>query len=256
MAAALIANNQRRAPRALTPRAGNPQGEVLVLQWPNMDEEARGIAQIIRERIERQEVNPGGVLVLAPRRQFGYGVRDALVALGVNAHSFFREQALDADDAKQAFTLLTLLANPDDRVALRCWCGFGSSSLRCNAWARIRSHCVVSGESPWAALDRLAYGDLAIRHTSPLTDRFRELRRRLSTLATLRGQALMNAVFPADAEWAGSLRAHVHSTMPGEDFDAERLRESLRVWITQPELPTDVDLSLYTHLTLPTKRIV
>ena len=241
MATALIANNQSRTPRALTPRAGNPEGEVLVLQWPNMDEEARGIARIIQTRIERQEVEPGGVLVLAPRRQFGYKVRDALQALGANAHSFFHEQTLDENDAKQAFTLLTLLANPDDRVALRCWCGFGSPSLRNNAWARLRSHCESSGDSPWAALDRLADGNLTILYTGPLIERFEDLRRRLSALAPLQGQALVDAVFPADSQWAGPLRSLVHSAMQGDEFDAEQLREGLRVAITQPELPTDVD---------------
>ena len=241
MATALIANNQSRTPRALTPRAGNPEGEVLVLQWPNMDEEARGIARIIQTRIESQEVEPGGVLVLAPRRQFGYKVRDALQALGANAHSFFHEQTLDENDAKQAFTLLTLLANPDDRVALRCWCGFGSPSLRNNAWARLRSHCESSGDSPWAALDRLADGSLTIPYTGSLIERFQDLRRRLSALAPLRGQALVDAVFPADSQWAGPLRSLAHSAMRGDEFDAEQLREDLRVGITQPELPTDVD---------------
>ena len=241
MATALISNNRCRTQRALTPRAGNPEGEVRVLQWPNMDEEAQGIARIIRARIESQEVEAGRVLVLAPRRQFGYRVRDALLALGVNAHSFFHEQALDERDAKQAFTLLTLLANPDDRVALRCWCGFGSPSLRSSAWERVRSHCSSSGESPWATLDKLADGDLTIPYTGPLIERFAELRRRLSALAPLRGHALVDAIFPADGEWAGPLRSLVHSAMQGDDFDSEELREGLRVGITQPELPTDVE---------------
>lgn len=241
MATALIGNNHRRTPRALTSRTGNPEGEVLVLQWRDMEEEARGIARIIRQRIDNQEVEPGGVLVLAPRRQFGYAVRDALQALDVNAHSFFHEQALDDDDAKQAFSLLTLLANPDDRVALRCWCGFGSPSMRSNAWARLRSHCQSSGESPWAALTSLADGDLTIAYTRPLTERFEEARRRLSALAPLRGQALVDAIFPADREWAGPLRSLVHAAEQADEFDAEQLREHLRVGITQPELPTDVD---------------
>ena len=99
LASTVIANNQGRACRALTPRLGNPDGEVHILQWPSMDEETQGIAEIIRSRIENEEVEPGRVLVLAPRRQFGYAVRDALNAHGVFAHSFFHEQALDKSDA-------------------------------------------------------------------------------------------------------------------------------------------------------------
>lgn len=140
LANTLIANNPIRTPRTLTPLPGNPDGQVLVLQWCNIEEEAQGIAEIIRRRIHSGDVEPGKVLVLAPRRQLGYAVRDALNALGVFAHSFFHEEALegnptqiDHSDAQQAFALLTLLANPDDRVALSCWCGFGSTSLRSGA---------------------------------------------------------------------------------------------------------------------------
>lgn len=240
LAGALIANNQERTPRVLVPRPGNPEGEVLVLQWQSMEEEARGIAEIIRQRVQNGEVEPGRILVLAPRRQFGYAVRDALNALGVYAHSFFHEQALDKGDAQEAFTLLILLTNPEDRVALRCWCGFGSPSLRSNAWARLREHCEASGESPWVALERLASGNLTIPHTGQIVGRFRELQRHLANLEPLRGQPLVDAIFPEDDEWAGSIRS-IASSIEGDVFDAEQLRESLRVGITQPELPTDVD---------------
>ena len=240
LASTLIANNEGRVRRALTARPTNPEGDVFVLQWPSMEEEARGIAEIIRNRIETEEVEPGRVLVLAPRRQFGYAIRDALNAHGVFAHSFFHEQALDKGEAQQAFSLLTLLANPEDRVALRCWCGFGGTSLRCPAWGRLRAHCEASGESPWRALVRLASSDLVIPHMRHLVNRFQELQVRLEELKNTKGQALVNAVFPEDEDWAGPIRA-LAATIEGDEFDAKRLQEDLRVRITQPELPTDVD---------------
>jgi len=240
LANTLIGNNPGRTPRVLRPLPGNPEGEVLVLQWRSIEDEAQGVAEIIRRRIQSGEVEAGRVLVLGPRRQLGYAVRDALNALGVFAHSFFHEEALDEDDAQQAFTLLTLLANPEDRVALRCWCGFGSTSLRTGAWARLRQHCETSGDSPHAALERLASGDLTIPHTGPLVERFRELQRRLGELAPLRGQALVDSLFPGDRDWTSFIRS-LASTIQGDEFDALELRETLRIGITQPELPTDVD---------------
>lgn len=240
LAGALIANNQMRSPRVLVPRSENTEGEVLVLQWGSMVEEAHGIAEIIRHRVQEEEVEPGRILVLAPRRQFGYAVRDALNSLGVYAHSFFHEQALDESDAQEAFTLLTLLANPEDRVALRCWCGFGSPSLRHNAWTRLRTYCEKVGDSPWGVLERLGSEDLPIPYVAPLVGRFQELQRRLSELEPLRGQALVDAVFPGQDEWTGPVRS-LATAIEGDTFNAEELRESLRVSITQPELPTDVD---------------
>ena len=240
LADALITNNQTRTPRVLLPRPENPEGEVLVLQWRSMEEEAEGIAEIIHQRIEEGEVEPGRVLVLAPRRQFGYAVRDALNSLGVYAHSFFHEQALDEADAQEAFTLLTLLTNRDDRVALRWWCGFGSPSMRHNAWARLRAHCEETGEPPWDVLERLGSGELTIPYTAPLVGRFQELLERLAELETLQGQTLVDAVFPVQQEWTGPVRS-LATAIEGDNFDAEALRENLRVSITQPELPTEVD---------------
>jgi superfamily I DNA/RNA helicase len=240
LANTFIGNNPGRTPRVLTPLPGNPDGEVLVLQWRSIEDEAQGVAEIIRRRIQNGDVDAGRVLVLAPRRQLGYAARDALNALGVFAHSFFHEEALDEDDAQQAFTLLTLLANPEDRVALRCWCGFGSTSLRTGAWARLRRHCETSGDSPRAALERLASDDLTIPHTGPLVERFRDLQRRLGELAPLRGQALVDSLFPGDRDWTSLIRS-LASTIEGDQFDALELRETLRIGITQPELPTDVD---------------
>ena len=240
MARDLIAHNQGRTPRILLPRQENPSGEVHVLQWPTMEEEAQGIAEIIQRCVHNDEVEPGRVLVLAPRRKFGYAVRDALNSLGVYAHSFFHEEAFDKDDAQKAFTFLTLLANREDRVALRCWCGFGSPSLRNNAWLRVRAHCEQGGDSPWAALERLASGELTISYTRPLVDQFRELQHRIGELETSSGQALVDAVFPPSETWTDSIRS-LASTIEGDEFDANELREGLRIRITQPALPTDVD---------------
>ena len=239
LAGTLIANNQKRSPRELLARPQNPDGEVLVFQWESMEEEALGIAEIIRQRVGNEEVEPGRVLVLAPRRQFGHAVRDALNSLGVYAHSFFHEEALDEGDAQEAFTLLTLLANRKDHVALRCWCGLGSPSFRRNAWTRIRTHCEESGESPWIVLERLESGDLTVPYSTPLVERFHRLQERLSALEPLRGQPLVDTLFPGQDEWAGTVRS-LAADIEGDTFGAEELLESLRVSIGQPELPTDV----------------
>lgn len=112
----LIANNTSRNPRILQPINGQPRGDVYVVQWQTTQKEAEGIARFIHKRVMAGEVEAGRVLVLAPRRQFGYAIRDALKSLGTPAHSFFHEEALDGNpkkllecQAQEAFSLLTLL---------------------------------------------------------------------------------------------------------------------------------------------------
>lgn len=247
MANHLIGNNMTRSPRTLQPLSGNPQGDVYVVQWRSMQEEAEGIARFIHGRVKSGELEAGRVLVLAPRRQFGYAIRDALNKMGTPAHSFFHEEALYGDpkdlegcQAQQAFALLTLLANPDDQVALRCWAGFGSNSLRSGAWSRVRTYCEQSGESPLAVLEKLKCGVLTLPYSGELVNRLNDLGERLSRLRDLRGLELVNALFPDSEEWTEPFRS-LGTSIEETDFDAFQLREVLRVGVTQPELPTDVD---------------
>lgn len=155
---------------------------------------------------------------------------------------------LDESQAQQTFELLTLLAEAEDRVALRCWCGFGSNSLRSPVWARLRAHCEQTGEAPLAALRRQAAGDLDLPHTNSLVERYRLMEAKIALLRDLRGGDLVDAVLPANEGWAEPLRA-IAATINAEDFNARALRDALRTGITQPELPTDVDyvrlMSLY-----------
>lgn len=246
MANSLIANNRRRTNRALIARPENGAGEVHIVQWQSMEREAEGLAEFIGRLVHSGRVEPGRVLVLAPRRQFGYGVRDALNARGVQAHSFFQEEALDGDPTKlatsrvqQAFTLLTLAANPLDCVGLRCWCGFGSASLRRGAWDRIEALCAGDGIPLRAALDGIDAGRFAILRGANLLARLRELSGHLQRLAPLRGEELLDALFPDDDADFAQIRIMAAGLDP--NADAAQLLDRLRTGITQPELPTDVD---------------
>ena len=256
LANSLISSNARRAERHLAERPDNCEGEVHVVQWDTLTQEAKGIARYVRTRITNGDVEPGRILILSPRRQLGYAVRDALTDEEVPAHSFFYEEALEGQPkdigeccAQQAFVLLTLLAEPRDIVALRCWCGFGSPSLRAGEWQRLRAYCQQSGDHPRDVLDQLVAGDIAIPWTKGLAERYDNLLARLSNLAELTGQSLIDALLPETEKWAVPLRL-IATVLEddAEDDDVEReelspagLQKRQRTGITQPELPTDVD---------------
>ena len=243
MANSLISNNQNRTERSLNHFNGNPEGEIYVVQWNNLHEEASGIAQFINERIQNLQVDPGQVLVLSPRRHFGYAIRDELINVGVSAHSFFHEEALQGNPKQiedstiqQAFCLLTLLANQDDVVALRCWCGFGDNKLGHTGWSRLRRHCEETGDSPWNTLTNISEGEISIPYTAYIIERFNKLILQLNELQNLHGHELLEAIFPTE-----TVISQIASQIDTDDYDAATLREVLRVGITQPELPTDVD---------------
>jgi len=247
MANSLIANNATRSNRSLRPFPGNPDGEIFSVQWPNMQQEAEGIARFIKARVDAGSIIPGNVLVLAPRREFGYLVRDELRNRGVSAHSFFSEELLEGDPkdsndchAQRALALLLLLADPEDRVALRCWCGFGSNNLNANGWARLRDHCEQNGQTPWEALEQLEAGTLSIPYTTALVAKFSALKAELTRLRDLNGDALVDAVFPANQEWVKPL-AELKNYVEEDELGPRDLVDAIRRHITQPELPTNVD---------------
>lgn len=241
----LVRNNLRRIGHDFLPKPDNYHGDIHLVQWPSMETEAVGIARFIHSKIESGEFDPGKTLILSPRRQFGYMIRDALRKQGRSAHSFFHEEALDGNpkiitdcQAQEAFTLLTLLANPDDRVALRCWLGFGSPKLRVSEYQRLLGYCSQIGNSPREALDALANGRLSIRHTAGITDRYRLLLQHIENLRIESGQEVLNTIFPVNQEWAEPFRAIIEDSV--DDLTVENMLDALRTNITQPELPSDV----------------
>jgi DNA helicase-2/ATP-dependent DNA helicase PcrA len=245
MANSLISANVNRTQRALSTREENPEGEIHIVQWVDMATEAAGIAQFVRHMINGNRVESGQILILAPRRQFGYAIRNALNSAGVPAHSFFQEEALDGDptgescEAQKAFALLTLLANPEDRVALRCWCGFGSPSLRAGAWDKVRKYCEGIGASPRHVLQQLAAGELSLPYVAPLLAPFSELLSLEGQMEACNGHSLVDAIFPEGKAWAEPFRA-VAMQLDG-DFPPEDLYELQLSNLAQPELPVDVD---------------
>ena len=240
----LIDRNSRNTSRTLQPDPSNGRGEIKIVQWRSAQAEAEGLARFIQDRVNAG-IQPRGILVLSPSRKFGYAIRDSLNSIGVQAHSFFREQALDGDPkrlsecrAQQAMTLLTLAASPTDVVALRSWCGFGSTNLRKSIWERVREKCAETGRSVPEILGDIKDGQIHLPYASQLRNRLVDLEERLQECAGLTGQDLIDKLFPDE----GSLQTIREFAVDApDDCDARTLLETLRVSITQPELPTDVD---------------
>ncbi len=245
IANSLIQNNLRRTGRALVHLSGNVGGDIHLIQWGSMQEEAEGIATYIISKIDSNEFDPSKTLVLCPRRQFGYLIRDILKDRGYPAHSFFHEEALDGNpkvinecSAQEAFTLLNLFVNHDDLVSLRCWLGFGSPSLKVNEYKRLREYCSNQNISPRDALDLILSNELTIQYTNGIVQRYRELQQRLDTVSDLSFSEKLDHLFPSDEEWAEPFRLIIDQYQNNQDLS--EILELIRTSIIQPELPRDV----------------
>ncbi|MEI6665431.1 MAG: ATP-dependent helicase [Chloroflexota bacterium] len=265
---ALIARNATRQNRVLVPLENAQPGTIHVVQWPSMEAEADGVATFIKRQIDAEIVKKGEVLVLSPRKNFGNAVRDLLVARGVETKSFFPQKELDGNPkldgkhgAQEAFTLLTLLANPNDSVALRAWCGFRDPGLAARGWRALRNHCDQANIPTRVALEQLHAGDLVLDRSNHLQARFGLLREREHELRGLKGQELLDQLFPADAEWSEMIRELTVEPIESDvEIGASGLLEELRRLITQPEVPVNVDfvrgMSLHKSKGLTAKLVI
>jgi len=239
IANSLISHNRRPdSTRCIRPAPTARAGEIHIVQWMSLEEEASGLAQVIRLFISNHNVAPGTILVLAPRRVIAYEIRRHLQNLNINAHSFFPEEALDSDRAKERYTLLTLLANPKDRVALRCWLGFGDPELRKEAYKYLREYCEKSGTEPWHTLENLENGAITIPGTEELVERLRELKAELYKLQGLELGVLVNELFPEGDPQLYTIHGLALEAITSCK-NALELREELCERTTQPELPTE-----------------
>lgn len=225
------------APR-LQPTAGNPAGEVHVVQWSGVTEEAQGLAAYVHSVVSSGRFSPRDLLILTPRRLLGYGIRDRIAEAAIAVHSFYHEEALESDAAQRAFALLSLLVDPEDRVAMRWWLGDGSPSSRKNVYQRLRQHCDTAGTSPRAALEALDQGALALAGVGELIDKYRELK---AILAALTGQTLaqvVDALLPAGSDDCSVLREVATLALP-ELENVGDLFDRIKTHITQPEMPEE-----------------
>jgi superfamily I DNA/RNA helicase len=225
-------------PPRLVPLAGNPVGEISIVQWANPTAEANGIAEFCHYLVHRRGYCPSEILVLTPRRVLGYGIRDALRACDVEAHSFYHEELLDSREAQENFALLTLLSHPDDRVALRFLLGLGSPSWNAGEYGRLREKCEETGLSPWQVLQRMVDGSITIMNTNRVQCRFLEIQDKLTANRDLKGYALMDELFPPDAEWSAPAREAVMLRI-NEETESADIFDFLSGHITQPEMPEE-----------------
>jgi superfamily I DNA/RNA helicase len=238
MASSLIARDPHRLPHALRPRPTNVAGEVHVVQWTSVDEEAAGIAAFVAHKIA-EGVPPGECLVLAANRLVGYGIRDAMRAAGIDTRSYFREEPVDDPDAQEAFTLLNLLADRDDRVSLRAWLSFRSTTQRRSPYRRALEMAKAANTDVNEILRRASDGAVQIPYGHQLIERWRLLQVRLVALRGIAGlEDLIDDLFPEGVEPVEDLRVLALGALPEVD-NVAGLAAAVRASVSQPQVPIE-----------------
>jgi len=231
----LISRNDRY-PKELREMPDKPDGEIHTLQWNGQREEAKGLAKIIKYYVEKQGIETGKILILAQRQDIANMIFEELQNLNLEAINYYGDDLLKEEVAQERFTLLNLMADPEDRVALRYWLGRGSVNWHAKPYSILREHCERSGDSPSRALEKMSDGILHLDRCKPLIDRYSELIKNKADIGDEVGIELVNQLFPEDIDECSQLRK-IASGMAEKDTTPKELLRILREELTHPVIP-------------------
>ena len=155
------------------------------------------------------------------------------------AHSYFVEEELGSDEAKEALALLRLVAT-EDAPAQRVLLGLGDSTGRSEAYRRLREHCHVNSCSVSSILARISGGEKLGLTIPALVKRYELSMRRVVRLTDLELPDLVDDLFPADEEKLSGLREAAIEILEVAT-DARDLLEHVIERITQDDVPQQPD---------------
>lgn len=190
LASELISKNPNRTLGKLNHFKKNPDGIVDIVQWPHYDDEVIGISGFIKSELEKGAIKPEDVLILTPRRKIGYRLRDLLVELEIPVKSYFRESVIDNPKVQRAFSLMNLLAYPNDKISLRFLLGFNSPDFRRGQYARLKEIANEHVVSVKEALDLIIEGEIPNTYLKPIVKVYGEI---ISEIPNLKKEILEDA---------------------------------------------------------------
>ena len=173
------------------------EGELSIVYWPSIGQETAGLAKYINEKRDTK------FLVLVPRRFIGYRLKDAV---GKDAQTSFHEEVLEIPLVQERFALASLVANSNDRVALRTVLAFRAKGGEYGPQRNAEAYQTISAaaETGVALLEAIGSGAIDVRGQGQtnLRDRAKNAVAFLAELAKQPdGEDVIRAIFdPAAAE--------------------------------------------------------
>lgn len=216
-------------------------GDVQSIKWNSPEEELDGLCKYVRQRVDEaaksDETEPEGdttalresdICFVVPNKQWARMYEAMLAKRGFVTSTLGFDPIVgdprdnDRNQVLRAYTLMNLLADPQDGVAWRAWCGFGNYLTNSDAWNHLMEYAASSGLDLFDALASLPAcvskdGNSPFLRAGVLAKAWTEGQELLARFANRRGYALLKAV------GADSLPAFdsVNRTIIGEETAPE-----------------------------------
>lgn len=241
MANALIGNAPGRNKPPMTCRDASAPATVAIVQWDGLDAEVEGLVAAIASDIQQGRRAPGDILVLTNWREIGERIRQRLIEVSVPAQSFFSEDELRSDVAREAIALLRLVVDNTDLAAHRVLMGLGDAQGRTVAYSRLTRYSRDQGIELLDLLQRLSTGErFSGLNVLALVSRYQTAQAKVERLRGLSVPELIDALLPEQDADLADLRAVCVAASLEADTSAILLRKVIET-ITQDEVPQNPD---------------
>ena len=143
-------------------------GQTVVLESPLPEDEFGAVARFAAEAVAAG-TNPADIVVATPNGVWSRNMVKALLAAKVPAQALTDRQPVRGDIRDNArcvpahvLTALDLVANPENALAWRCWCGYNDWLANSSAIANLRTYADEHNEGLVAALRDVLGGAQAV----------------------------------------------------------------------------------------------
>ena len=224
----------------------NQECTIKYIQWKSIEDEVDGICNYLQNIYLQKDINPKDYLIISPRRDLGFSVNKKLNEIGVPSKSYFSESIFNRNSKiieecsnQIGLTLLSLIINPEDRVSLRCWLGFGSSNFLKNEYQNLINASLINQTSPNSLLRRIIDGSISVKkNIRRIVERYKELMNRIGILQKLDLMGKFDNLFPEETNWKYIIRERIEND---EIITINQLFENIIDSIIAQEVPIDVD---------------
>ncbi|MCY4491951.1 MAG: ATP-dependent helicase, partial [Thaumarchaeota archaeon] len=231
----LIRNNYPSSTSSrLQASPNNENGKIHIVQWKNSSEEVKGVAKYVIHLVNDKEYAPEDILIITPRSKIAHKIQDEIKNIPV--HSFYYKKALEKPLAQCAFTLLAILNNKEDRVALRWWLGKDSTSGRRCAYQKLREYCEKENRSPRDVLEAISQKKLDLPGTNSLLKPFKELNKIITRISIMNMHDLIDELLPNDNDDCKDLREIAERALENAENIHELYGNIMNSFI-RPEVP-------------------
>ncbi|MGV7222184.1 MAG: UvrD-helicase domain-containing protein [Nitrospinales bacterium] len=277
MASELIGKNSNRTLGELMPFDKNPEGDVKIIQWKNYKEEIPGIVKIIQQELKEGLIAPKDILILSPRRLIGYQLRDQLLYAEIPVQSYFREDAIKKLPVQRAYSLINLLAFPNDSISLRFLLGAGSSDFRAGQYKKLLIKSEEKNVSVRGILDLIVKGELEVIGLTTILEEYKKILQEIIRIRQalkdepenlfdtvfIKGEELEVEFYEFKQIYLDILAKEGTEQAKNDETQPEwinKIFSKIQEQVTNPEIPDDIDhvriMSLHSSKGLSAKFVI